>query len=413
MQANNLNLFTEWLASQQDEMVAMLKQWSNTNSGSFNVDGLNNMAEMIARYAQECLGTAATITALPPITVVNDTGQLVNRAIGPVLRMSVRPEAKTRVLFSGHIDTVFPSDSDFQQCRQIDKATLGGPGVADMKGGILVMIKALQGFERTELAESIGWDILLNSDEEIGSLGSAPYLVEAAKTTDIGMIYEPSMPDGDLVGARRGSGNFSLIVRGKTAHAGRDYQLGRNAIANLANAMIELDKLNTLSDRIILNLSRITGGGPNNVVPDLAVCHFNIRVTNLKDRAYAEAHVAQVVATADAREGFSATIRGGFHRPPKPATSEQKKLFELVQLCGREINLQLGFRPAGGCCDGNNLLAAGLPNIDTLGVQGGKIHSVKEYVLLDSLIERAQLSFNILTKIAQQPNRWLPTRRQV
>jgi glutamate carboxypeptidase len=221
------------------------------------------------------------------------------------------------------------------------------------------------------------------------------------------MVYEPSMPDGFLAGARRGSGNYSLAVHGKAAHAGREYELGRNSIATLSKAMCELDSLNNLRDSITLNLGRISGGGPTNVVPDLAICHFNIRVSTLEDQAFAESHVAKVVDMINSLDGFSSTISGGFNRPPKPATESQKNLFELVELCGEKLQLNVGFRATGGCCDGNNLLAAGLANIDTLGVQGGDIHSDKEYMLIDSLVERAQLSAMILTHLTQQPSRWL------
>ena len=399
--------FGEWLKTQQPEMLETLKSWSNINSGSFNVDGINIMAPTIAEYAESCLSVKATITQLPSISVMSDSGELIEKSIGPVLQMSKRPEAKNRVLFCGHMDTVFPVESDFQAWHQIDQNTLGGPGVADMKGGIIVMLKALQAFERSGYADDLGWDILLNSDEEIGSLGSAPYLMAAAKKTNIGMVYEPCMPDGYLAGARRGSGNYSLVIHGKAAHAGREYDLGRNAIATLASAMSKLDELNKLKDSITLNLGRISGGGPTNVVPNLAVCHFNIRVESLDDQAFAEKHVADVVAAANSLDGFSTTISGGFNRPPKPATEKQKNLFNLVTLCGEELDLKLGFRDTGGCCDGNNLLAAGLANIDTLGVQGGDIHSSKEYMLIDSLTERAQLSVKILHRLATEPDQWL------
>lgn len=397
----------DWLKSQQAEMIATLKAWSNINSGSFNVEGIDVMAKTIARYAETALGVKATLTQSAPITVVNDSGQMVQRQIGPVVSMGKRPDAKIRVLFCGHMDTVFPEKSEFQEWHSIDGNTLGGPGVADMKGGILVMLKAIEAFERSPLADQLGWEILLNSDEEIGSLGSAPLLEQAAKRNHIGMVYEPCMPDGYLAGARRGSGNYSLVIHGRAAHAGREYELGRNAIATLASAMNRLDELNRLRDDVTLNLGRISGGGPTNVVPNLAICHFNIRVSTLEDQAYAEQHVAEVVAAANALDGFSATISGGFNRPPKPATAQQERLFELVGECGSELSLKLGFRSTGGCCDGNNLLAAGLPNIDTLGVQGGEIHSNKEYMLLDSLLQRTQLSELILTRLAREPSQWL------
>ena len=407
MQSQFTTEFGEWIESQEPEMIATLKAWSNINSGSFNVEGLNQMASTIAAYAEQCLGAKASVTQLPPIQVVNDAGVLVDRPIGPVVRLSKRSEAAQRVLFCGHLDTVFPMESHFQEWHQIDENTLGGPGVADMKGGILVMIKALESFERSSEAKKLGWDILLNSDEEIGSLGSAPFLAAAAKKVNVGMVFEPSMPDGYLAGARRGSGNYSLVIHGKAAHAGREHHLGRNAIAALSTAMSELDRLNILREDVTLNLGRISGGGPTNVVPDLAICHFNIRVSTLEDQAFAEQHVAKVVADTASMQGFDASISGGFNRPPKPATQAQKTLFELVEKCGGELNIKLGFRATGGCCDGNNLLAAGIPNIDTLGVQGGDIHSDKEYMLLNSLVERTKLSAMILQHIAQQPQQWI------
>lgn len=396
-----------WLTEQRSAMIETLKQWSNINSGSYNIEGVRHMASTMKAYIEQNLDVEGTLTEVAKAAAIDEKGNQFEREIGPVLKFSKRPEAKIRILFCGHMDTVFPKDFHFQEWHQIDDNTLGGPGVADMKGGILLMLNALQAFEKTPLAKNIGWDILLNSDEEIGSLGSAPHLMEAAKTTHLGMVYEPSMPDGWLAGARRGSGNYTIIVHGKAAHAGREYHVGRNAIAALSKGMVTLDSLNDLRENVTLNLAKLNGGGPNNIVPELAMCSFNIRVTTLEDQAFAEQHVQSVVDNINQLEGFSCEIHGGFNRPPKPANQQQKKLFELVELCGKELNIELGFRDTGGCCDGNNLLAAGLPNIDTLGVQGGNIHSDQEYMLLDSLVDRAQLSFSILERIATEPEKWL------
>lgn len=397
----------QWIAEQQESLISTLKLWSNTNSGSYHVNGVAQMAALIQAYVEPRLGVTGSLVELPALEQMSDSGELIQRPVGPLLKFSKRPELSTRILFCGHMDTVFPADSTFQEWHQIDANTLGGPGVADMKGGILVMLTALQAFEQTPAAANVGWDIVLNPDEEIGSLSSGPHLQAAAQKAQLGMVYEPSMPDGWLAGARRGSANYSLVVRGKAAHAGREYELGRNAIAALAEGMQELDALNTLREGITLNLARLAGGGPTNIVPDLAICHFNIRVGSNDDQQFAEHHVHTVFKKLDSAEGFSAELHGGFTRPPKPATAEQKKLFELVKTCGEELQLKLGFRATGGCCDGNNLLNAGLPNIDTLGVQGGDIHSAQEYMLLDSLTQRAQLSQLILQKVAAQPERWL------
>ncbi len=401
------NAANNWIADQHQQLAATLKEWSNINSGSYHVAGVERMADAIQEYIESRFEVSGKRFALPALQQVSNTGQLIERPVGPLLKFSVRPEAETRILLCGHMDTVFPEDSEFQQWHQIDANTLGGPGVADMKGGIIVMLTALQAYERHVDNKNLGWDIVLNPDEEVGSIGSAPHLIDAAQNTHMGMVFEPSMPDGWLAGARRGSGNYSLVVHGKAAHAGREYHAGRNSVAALAQAMTKLDSLNALSDEITLNLARISGGGPNNIVPDLAICHFNIRVGSLEDQALAEQHVASVLSDLENLEGYSVELHGGFTRPPKPATSQQEKLFELVRSCSSELDIEIGFRATGGCCDGNNLLAAGLPNIDTLGVRGGDIHSDQEYMHLDSLSERSKLSFSILEKLNQNASFWL------
>ena len=186
------------------------------------------------------------------------------------------------------MDTVFAADHAFQHYQYVDDNCVNGPGVADMKGGLLVMLTALQALELSPNATNLGWEVLINADEEIGSIGSAPLLHDSALRNHLGLIYEPSMPDGTLAGARKGSGNFSLLIRGKAAHAGREHHLGRNAIAALATAMTALDNLNQHSDNITVNLGRIVGGGAVNVVPDLAICHFNVRTVTHEDQQFAQ-----------------------------------------------------------------------------------------------------------------------------
>jgi glutamate carboxypeptidase len=215
------------------------------------------------------------------------------------------------------------------------------------------------------------------------------------------------MPSGDLAGARKGSGNFSLIISGKAAHAGREFHLGRNAISALADAMLDLEKINHGDHDITLNLGKVQGGGPVNIVPDKAICHFNVRVTSQNEADIAQAHIDNVVASVAEREGFSAQLVGKFTRPAKPATPQQEKLFELVTDCGSQLGLNIEFKATGGCCDGNNLAAAGLPNVDSLGVQGGNIHSHEEYVLLESLATRAKLSAMIMMRLATERRAWV------
>lgn len=400
----------DWLSTQQAEMENVLVEWCNTNSGSYHVDGVNRVGEMIAAYISERLEVRTECHALSPIDTVSDIGDIEARPVGKLWRFfsnSPKDDDAVKVLLTGHLDTVFPSDSAFQTCTPLKEGVLGGPGVADMKGGILVMINALRAIERSELAPKVDWQILLNPDEEIGSHASASYLAQAATEADVGLVFEPSMPDGNLAGARKGSGNFSLIVTGKAAHAGREFDKGRNAISALSSALLELETINASAHNITLNLGAVHGGGPVNIVPDRAVCHFNTRVTSDEEASLAMQHIEAVVAALNERDGFTAQLVGGFTRPAKPATPAQEKLFSLITACGAVLDLDIGFKPTGGCCDGNNLAAAGLPNVDSLGVQGGNIHSHNEYIELASLTKRAQLSTLILSTLAKEKKQWL------
>lgn len=385
--------------AQLDGMHQQLIEWSETNSGSLNLPGLATMAELIKQGFQP-LGVQAETLDLKPLQQVDSHGQLVDIPLGQALRWRKRPAAPIQIFLGGHYDTVFPVDSSFQKTKALDPNTLNGPGVADLKGGLLVMRAALQTLEQSPWAENVGWEILLNPDEEIGSPGSAPLLIESAKRNHIGLVYEPAMPDGGLAGARKGSGNFSFVVRGRAAHAGREHHQGRNAIAALALFISAVDQLNGQREGVTINVGKIEGGGPVNVVPDLAICRFNVRLHNEADQQWFMLEIKKAAAILDSLDGIEHELHGGFTRPAKPLSDANQRLFERLRDCGAELNQEIRWQATGGCCDGNNLAAAGLPNIDTLGVIGGAIHSDKEYMFVDSLVSRAKLSALLLLKIA-------------
>ena len=389
------------LAAKQAAMIEFTIKLANINSGSLNAEGVNKVGEVLVEAAKD-LG--ATIRRVPsaPYRVIDDRGEWRESPLGDAFILTKHPAAKRRILLAGHLDTVFPKDSHFQQCQWLDNNTLNGPGVADLKGGLVLMFEALRVLENSPYAGEIGWDVLLNPDEEIGSPSSAPLFVELAKNCQIGMIYEPCMPNGHLAGDRKGSGNFSLVCQGLAAHAGREHHLGRNAIRAICDAMTAIDDLNGHWPGVTLNPGYIHGGGALNIVPDKAVGKFNVRVATLDEMHHVESALAQVVAQINQRDGITLELHGNFGRPPKQVTGRQESLYTLAQQCGRTLGLDLQWHPTGGCCDGNNLAAAGVINIDTLGIQGGKIHSDKEYLLADSFVPRAQLSAMLLLQLASQ-----------
>lgn len=389
----------DWIDAQHDRMVQTLIAWSRINSGSYHVEGVRRMREALAE-AFVVLGGEAEVVPVAPLETIDTRGNVVQIPVAEALRIRKRPNAPIQVFLCGHMDTVFPKDSPFQEPKWLDDNTLNGPGVADLKGGLLVMLTALQALEKSPNAENIGWEILFNPDEEIGSQSSHPLLVEAAGRNHLGLIYEPALADGTLAGERKGSGNFVFVVRGKAAHAGRDFDKGRNAVALLGELIAKLYALNGQREGVTINTGKIEGGGPVNVVPDLAILRLNVRLPRVEDQAWVEQQFDTLIAEFNTREGFSVFRHGKFTRPAKPLSEKNHKLFDLLKSCGADLGLTIQHKPSGGCCDGNNLAAAGLPNIDTLGVRGGNIHSHDEFVLVDSLTERAKLSALLLLKLA-------------
>lgn len=397
----------DWLDSQYDEMLSNTIALAGINSGSLNAAGVNQVRQRLAEYFS-VLGGDMEVIPVADYQHLSASGAIETFALGDALRIRKRPEAPLQVFLCGHMDTVFAVDHPFQQTQWLDDETLNGPGVADLKGGLMVMLKALQALERSPFAEQIGWEILFNPDEEIGSPGSAPLIADAANRVHLGLIYEPSFPDGNLAGERKGSGNFSVCVRGKAAHAGREHHLGRNAVRAMCDFISALDDLNGQRPGVTINPGFIEGGGAVNIVPDTCISRFNIRLEKPEDEAWCHQRLDQLVDQINTRDGLSLELHGGFGRKPKVLSGANLKLFQLAQECGQSLGMQLEWLPTGGCCDGNNLAAAGIPNIDTLGVQGGKIHSSDEYLKVNSLTERAKLSALILMKLAaSEDRRWL------
>lgn len=387
------------LDGRRAEMTATLKDWCAVNSGSRNLEGLAAMRDALANgFAR----LDAEIEVLPSAaqSVVTRDGQIVDQQIGDCLRIMKRPQAPVRVLLAGHMDTVFPPDHGFQSHRMIDDDTMNAPGAADMKGGLLVMLHALDVLENSPVADQIGFEVLINADEEIGSHGSMAHIESAASRAHFACVYEPSLPDGTLAGARKGSGNFSAIFTGKSAHAGREHHLGRNALVLGARFAEQIDKMSGGREGLTVNVARIDGGGPNNVVPDSAVVRFNIRVEEHEHADWAMERLNGLIEEYGRLDGHTARLHGGFGRPPKPMTPQLKAFFEAVKQVGVELGQGISWKATGGCCDGNNIAAAGVPVIDTLGVRGAHIHSAEEYVRLDSLEERAKLSALLLMRIA-------------
>ncbi len=377
------------LPARRPELTALLLRWCNQNSGSDHPAGLAVMLALLETAFRRLPGAA-----VERVPLAGTAAQL--------LRIRVRPDAKIRLLLSGHYDTVYGAGDPFQTCDFLSDDKLRGPGTADMKGGLLTLLAALEAFEQTPHASRLGYEVLLNPDEETGSFGAAPVFAEIAPTCTFGLVFEPARPNGDLVQSRKGTGNFTAVSHGRAAHAASPTRAGRNAIAALAEFLADAHRLPDTMPGVLLNIGNISGGGPaTNVVPDQARAQLDIRITRLSERAAVLARLQDLAAPINARDGHRLEITGGFNRPPMESSPAAAAVFAAWQDAGRALALPpFNWVHTGGASDGNTLFAAGLPCLDGLGPIGDRLHSPEEWVQPSSIMERAQLAALVLHRIA-------------
>jgi glutamate carboxypeptidase len=373
------------LPKRAPELRELLVRWCNQNSGSASLPGLAAMLKLL----QAEFGRLGPVETVP---LAGTTAQ--------ALRLRVRPAAPVQLLFSGHYDTVYDAGHPFQTCTLLSADRLRGPGTADMKGGLVVMLAALQAFERTVHAPKVGYEVLLGPDEETGSQGTAPLLEEAARRHRFGLVFEPARANGDIVRSRKGTGIFTITCHGRAAHAGRAPEAGRNAILALCDILPRAEALTRELAGVMVNVGSIQGGGAANIVPDRAEAVINARVTGRGDDALFLKRLHEICAPWHNREGYRIEIGGGFNRGPKVETPAETALFGEWRKCGREFGLQLDWQHVGGGSDGNILSAVGLPNLDGLGCVGDHLHSPEEFCELPSLAVRAQVAALFLHRVA-------------
>lgn len=388
----------QWIESQKEEMITLLIEWVNINSGSDNLEGLEKQLASIQQTFRR-LGAEEEVISLPSSTKIDTMGNYTKRPVGKALQFTKRQNAPLQILLVGHMDTVFTSHSPFQKAKR-DNDTLVGPGALDMKGGLIIMLKALEALERTEQKKQIGWQVIINPDEEIGSVSSEKLLYEAATNHDIGLIFEPSFPDGYLVSSRKGSINFSIVSKGISAHAGRDFHEGKNAIQHLVRLLAKIETLNNYSSSLTVNLGHIEGGGPVNIVPDLAICRCNARFGSSEEAEYLKEKLSLAIGEENEDPHVNLELFVDTARAHKSFDQKHEELFLIYKQCAKELSQELMWRPSGGVCDGNILALAGLPVIDTLGGIGSGMHTFNETIHLNSLVDRAKLTTFFLLKMA-------------
>ncbi len=302
----------------------------------------------------------------------------------------------TSVLLLGHFDTVWPVGTLARMPLRRDGARLYGPGVFDMKAGIGLAILAMRALAATRTPHP-PVVMLWTTDEEIGSTSSKAEIESAARDAAAVLVLEPSLPGGALKTARKGCGEFELVVHGVAAHAGVDPEKGASAIHELAAQIARIERLQDLSRGISVNVGLVDGGSRPNVVAEQARAVIDVRAPTARDAAQVEASIR---ALQPQRPGTRLIIRGGFERPPLERSPAVVHLFSLARDVASSLGRELSEGSTGGGSDGNFTAALGVPTLDGLGPVGDGAHAAHEHVNVEALPWRAALVAGLLGRLS-------------
>ena len=363
--------------SKEKEMLVFLEKMVNIDCGTYCIEGLNQVGGILAdRLAALGFGVER-----------KSQKEYADHIIGR------KPGAGDyRILFIGHMDTVFPAGTAQKRPFRIEGGRAYGPGVSDMKGGITCLIFALEALKavKPDVYDKITMDVVFNSDEEVLSPSSRPIIENLAKQAHTACVFEPARPGGEYVIQRKGVGKYIMNVTGRAAHAGAQPEEGRSAIGEMAHKIVALHALTDYTTGTTVNVGVVRGGERSNVIAESAYAEIDVRVP---DNAAAEL-LHQQFESITAKTTIPDTtgeVTGGIMFPPMVQTPQSKRLFESLQEAGRILGLDLEGIATGGGSDGNHS-AQFAPTLDGMGSQGSMAHSDREFMEVASLTERSKVT---------------------
>lgn len=372
-----------------------LKAIVNIDSGTYTPAGVNRVGAYLQERFQAC-GFSTTIDRQEQYgnhLIATHTG---NAPDGP------------RLLLIGHMDTVFSEGEVAKRPFAIGQRNglriATGPGVLDMKSGILIGLYGLRLLIERQQARYRQVTFVCNSDEEVGSPSSRPLIQELAKDADAVLVLEPGRAENTIVSSRKGCGQYRIDVHGLSAHAGVEPQKGRNAILELSYQVQKMQAINGTIPGATLNVGIIRGGERTNVVPDYAYFEMDARVTSTESIAALEAAIHKAAAKT-ALSGTKIVVSGGFICEPFERNAGNVLLVQLAQAAGNALGMTIQDVGSGGASDANTSAAMGIPTLDGLGAGGGLAHNPEEYIELDYLPERIALLAGLVEQIGNKQHR--------
>lgn len=319
---------------------------------------------------------------------------------GPCLEIVNKESQHYDVLIMGHMDTVFQIGTASERPFTIKEDKAFGPGVIDMKAGLLSIYYVLQSFYKEGNLNQASICIALNSDEEISSKFSRPWLEELSKKSNYALVFEPARADGNLVKKRKGIGRYTIEFKGLAAHAGVDPEKGCSAIQELAHWVLALHGKTNYQTGTTVNVGVVSGGSNVNVVADQAKAEVDVRICDLLEAETIES-LMDDMASCPKTSGVTAKVSGGVTRPPMNPTEKTLQLCETVEKIGMELGIPIGWTFTGGGSDGCFSASLGVPTIDGLGPIGGGAHGVGEYLEIKSIEPRFHLMRQLIQHLTE------------
>ena len=374
-----------FLHDKQEEMLKLIEQLVNIDSGSYDKEGIDKVGSILKEKYEE-LGFVVEVKE--------------QKEFGNNLVIQHKDAKNPKIILVAHMDTVFPKGTVAERPFKIDGNRAYGPGVVDMKSSHVELLYALKALQQAGIKSYENVQVILNSDEEIGSKMSRPIIEENSKGKEYALIMEPARKDGSLVSSRRGGGRYTLIVKGKAAHSGIEPQNGRSAIEELAHKIIQLHGLTDHEKGISVNVGLIEGGSSVNTVSPSAIAHVDIRISEMAQAQFLKDKIEQICATSEV-SGTQITLEGNISRPPMEKNEQTESLLHVIEEVGKEIGIRVFDTATGGGSDASFTSATGVATVDGLGPVGGNAHSENEYLEIPTLTERTLLLAKTIQRLSE------------
>ncbi|MCM3781642.1 M20 family metallopeptidase [Neobacillus mesonae] len=369
----------------ESEILSLIEEIVNIESGTFLKSGVDRVGEALAKL-YENIGYEVEIERQE------------ERGNNLVI---THPEAsEPEILIIAHMDTVFPEGTVAERPFTRDENKAYGPGVFDMKASQITTLYAIKHLIESGTDSYKNVRIILNSDEEVGSVHSRSLIEKHARLSKYALIVEPSDEDGTLVTGRRGGGKYYLTVSGIAAHSGAEPEKGRSAIAELAHKIIKLHALTNPEEGIHVNVGVIGGGTSSNTIAPHAFANIDVRMETPEQAEELDRKIRDICSTVDV-EGTTLELKGGITRPPMIKNKRTEELFHIIREEAGQLGEELGEKKVGSGSDGNITSSVGIATIDALGPRGGHAHSKDEYLIIESLVPRVKLLANVIDRLSR------------